>query len=243
MMRFMRWPIRLALAAVPLAVAPVAGQPVTRDPVARLREVLPADVADRVLARIAAAREHGLPAEALEQRALKFAAKGVAPAEIERAVREQADRLEQARDALRQVRGDEVRADEVEAGAEALRQGVDGSAVSALAKSAPSGRSLAVPLYVLGSLVARGLPADEALAEVRDRLAARASDAELEALPARAPVGGGRADAPGADVATTHRPSVTPRGGPPAGVPANGGRGVRPITPERPPKQPPHGRP
>ena len=50
-----------------------------KDPSARLREVLPADVAQRVLARIADARDHQLPAEALENRALKFAAKGVDP--------------------------------------------------------------------------------------------------------------------------------------------------------------------
>ena len=55
-----------------------------KDPSARLREVLPADVAQRVLARIADARAHQLPAEALENRALKFAAKGVDPRSIER---------------------------------------------------------------------------------------------------------------------------------------------------------------
>ena len=55
-----------------------------RDPSARLKEVLPADVAQRVLARIAEARARQLPAEALENRALKFAAKGVDPNSIER---------------------------------------------------------------------------------------------------------------------------------------------------------------
>ena len=54
-----------------------------KDPSARLREVLPADVAQRVLARIAEARARELPAEALENRALKFAAKGVDAKSIE----------------------------------------------------------------------------------------------------------------------------------------------------------------
>ena len=68
-------------------LAQVAGAQVpARDPSARLREVLPPDVATRVLARIADARAHQLPADALENRALKFAAKGVDPRSIERSV-------------------------------------------------------------------------------------------------------------------------------------------------------------
>ena len=66
----------LAAALILTAQAVVAQTP-ARDPSTRLREVLPPDVAQRVLARIADARSHNLPAEALENRALKFAAKGV----------------------------------------------------------------------------------------------------------------------------------------------------------------------
>src|SRR5437762_6058334 len=114
-----------------------------RDPSTRLREVLPADVAQRVLARIAEARARQLPAEALENRALKFAAKGVAPRNIERSVNEQAERMENARAALETGRQLIPAGDEIEAGAEAMRKGVDASSVALLAKSAPSGRSLA----------------------------------------------------------------------------------------------------
>jgi hypothetical protein len=60
-----------------------------------------------------------------------------------------------------------------------MRMGVDGATVSELARSGPSGRGLAVPLLVIGALAERGLPSDDALAAVRDRLAARADDAEL----------------------------------------------------------------
>jgi hypothetical protein len=204
-----------------------------RDPSARLREVLPSDVAERVIARIAEARARELPAEALENRALKFAARGVKPEQIERAVSEHAGRLDESKRALEGARPTRPSRDEVEAGAEAIRMGVDGAKVSELARSAPSGRSLEVPLYVLGGLAERGLPADEALTRVRERLEARASDAELERLPAQAAEGRSRKPATvGRDLAATQRPGA---GGRPSGVPANGGSRVAPSRPSRPP--------
>ena len=68
--------------------------PPAADPSDLLRQKLPADVADRVLAKIAEARAHDLPAAALENRALKFAAKGVKPDAIEKSVIEQEERME-----------------------------------------------------------------------------------------------------------------------------------------------------
>src|SRR5436190_8522847 len=167
----------------------LSSQVPAKDPSARLREVLPADVAQRVLARIADARARQLPAEALENRALKFAAKGVDPKNIERSVNEQADRMESARAALEKGRGTKAAGDEIEAGAEAIRKGVDGASVSLLAKSAPQNRSLAVPLFVIGSLTDRGLPADQALQRVLARLKSRASDTDLEAMSSDASAG------------------------------------------------------
>src|SRR6266496_2868824 len=90
----------VVLLAIVLTAHGSIAQVPAKDPSARLREVLPADVAQRVLARIAAARARQLPAEALENRALKFAAKGVDPSNIERSVNEQAARMEIARAAL-----------------------------------------------------------------------------------------------------------------------------------------------
>jgi hypothetical protein len=212
-----------------LGVPTLTAQTPTNDPSARLREVLPADVAERVLAKIADARSHGLPAAALEQRALKFAAKGVPPRDIERSVTEHAQRLEQSKDALASARTTKPTDDEIEAGAETMRKGVDGSAVSALAKSAPSGRSLAVPLFVIGGLIDRGLPSDDALERVSERLLARASDAELERMPGELPAQAvaGRTNRPaetGRDLSATKRPanagsSSGSAGGPPTGVP------------------------
>ena len=233
---------KLALlgAGLLLSAGTVSAQTPAYDPSARLQEVLPASVAQQVLATIAAARAQDLPAQALEQRALKFAAKGVEPKLIAKSISEQADRMEKAKDALDDAPGrNKPSADEIEAGAEALRQGVDGSAVSELAKSAPSGRSLAVPLFVIGSLVDRGLPSDEALARVLARLEARASDRELETIAGNRPTdaGAGQANRPDGVGRPTNagKPSgvgatTRPGGGPPAGVPANGGRGTKPTT-------------
>ncbi len=238
-----------SLAVLVLAVALSAqgsiAQTPARDPSARLREVLPADVAQRVLARIAEARARQLPAEALENRALKFAAKGVDPKNIERSVNEQAARMDTARAALASGRKSTPAGDEVEAGAEAIRKGVDGASVSLLAKSAPSGRSLAVPLFVIGSLTDRGLSSDEALQRVLARLKDRASDTDLERMPGELPpqAVAGQANRPastGRDFGQSHKPaSAGPpaTAGPPAGVPGNAGAKSNPGQSKRPPRK------
>ena len=235
-MRYLRILIGIG-AGVFIATTSVGAQTPAHDPSARLQEVLPPAIAQQVLATIAAARAHDLPAQALEQRALKFAAKGVDPKLIAQSISEQADRMEKAKDEIDDARDKPASGDEIEAGAEALRQGVDGKAVSALAKSAPSGRSLAVPLFVIGSLVDRGLPSDQALQKVLARLQARASDADLENLPAQALAGQSNRPSNAGRPENVGRPSGVgaaagnhPAGGPPAGVPANAGRGAKPTT-------------
>jgi hypothetical protein len=225
----------------------IGAQTPANDPSARLKEVLPPDVATRVLAVIARARSRDLPTDALENRALKFAAKGVRPDSIEKSVVDHEVRMERAKDALTKARGRRPADDEIEAGADALRKGISGAGVEELARSAPSGRSLAVPLYVIGGLVDRGLPSDAALKRVADRLNARATDGDLEKLPAELPAQ--------AAAGQSHKPAETGRAiaetkgggngrgngsaGPPAGVPGNGGakakptpaRGAKPATP------------
>ena len=221
--------LRLVCAAVGLTAAAAGAQTPAGDPLARLREVLPAEVAEQVIATVSAARARGLPAQALENRALKYAARGVAPAQIERAVADHAVRMERAQDALLTARaGRRPSGDEVDAAAEVMRMGVDGASVSALAKSAPSGRSLAVPLFVVGSLVDRGLPSDEALARVQDRLASRATDADLERMPG--------AEAPDGARGPRGREGRGPRDGMPPGGPggvrgADGPRGAGMMGP------------
>ena len=210
------------------------------DPSDRLKEVLPADVAGRVLNTIAEARARELPTQALANRALKFAARGVNPLDIERSVIAHSIRLEQARGALDIPGQERSNAEELEAGSEALRMGVDAGTLSELAKTAPSGRSLEVPLFVIGSLVDRGLPSDEALRRVLDRLQARATDAELEQLSVQARGGQGAAKgAQGQAKALSKRPESagggagrgSVGGGRPASLPANPGKGKKPDTP------------
>lgn len=251
MRHYMRAIARSAAATVALVAgaARLRAQAST-DPTTRLKQVLPAGAAARVLSVIADARARDLPAAALENRALKFAAKGVDAQLIVRSVAEQEARMDSVRGALQRGRTRAPTADEIEAGAEAMRKGVDGARVSALARMAPPDRSIAVALYVVGGLVDRGLPSDSALMRVEERLANHASDHELESLPVDLPpqamAHGNRPAEVGRDLAETKHPgSAAGAGqsgsaaGPPANVPANGGK---PATPPGLGNKPPTGR-
>jgi hypothetical protein len=244
----------LATTAVFLATAGARAQTNDVDAAARLRQVLPSAVASRVLAVIANARARGLPAEALENRALKFAAKGVDPNAIEKSVAEQEARMERVRDVLQNARGRKPADDEIEAGAEAMRKGVDGTRVAAFAKTAPSDRSLAVPFYVIGSLLDRGLPSDSALGRVARQLQTRTSDRDIEKMAVDAPSPPNNPSARGAEtgraLGTTKHPGGGPGNGngngapgPPAGVPGNGGKHATPPGQGKKPPKPPGKKP
>lgn len=243
----------LALIAFSIAIpGSLSAQTAAVDPSERLKEVLPAEVAERVLLTIAEARARELPAHALANRALKFAARGVDPLDIERSVYDHALRLDHARRLLSAARDGGASAEELEAGSEALRMGVNAEAISELARSAPSGRSLSVPLFVIGSLVDRGLPSDQALKRVLERLQARASDSELERLPSQtggpaspgaaegAAKGKGLSNRPGNAAGGAGRGSAA-GGGRPASLPPNPGKGQgkgQGKGPDAPPGQP-----
>jgi hypothetical protein len=164
----------LALAALCLPSTVGAQQ----DPLERLAEVLPDHVREQVLARVAEARSRELPEQAMANLALEGIAKGRSAEEVLAAVEALVADMGRAQEALRAA-GHAPVTGEIEAATAAMRMGVDGETVSELARSGPSGRGLAVPLLVIGALAERGLPSDDALAAVRDRLAARADDAEL----------------------------------------------------------------
>src|SRR5687768_15142825 len=117
----------LSVLATVIAFAGAGAQTPAADPSDKLREVLPADGAERVLAKIAEARARELPAAALENRALKFAARGVPAAEIEKSINAHADRMQGAKGAIEKGRGSRAQGDEIDAGAEAMRKGVDGA--------------------------------------------------------------------------------------------------------------------
>ena len=219
---------RLVIAATLLCATAASAQK-ANDPSAKLRQVLPAKVADHVIATIADAREHSLPAAALEQQALRLSRKGAKPADIETSIDRSATNMKKSKQALENGGRRKPTNDEVVAGSALIGRGVDGSKVSEFAKSAPSGRTLAVPLYVSGSLMDRGLKSDAALARVHERLMAKATDAQLTAeantmasskRPETANKAGGLAHRPATSPATGARP-LTP--GRPAGTPGKRG--------------------
>ena len=148
----------------------------------RLQKALPRPVAKQVLATIADARARGLPASPLENQVLKFAAKGVPSAQIDRAIADHAARLASAQRILSSARGREPLGTEVEAGAEALRVGLDAGAVAALAKAAGPDRSLEIPLTAAALLGALDGAETEGLARLEERLTNGATDAALERL-------------------------------------------------------------
>ena len=164
--------IAMALAVLPATVAAQV------DPLERIGQVLPPDVAEQVLARVESARSRELPSQAMANLALEGVAKGRSAAEVLAAVDLLVADMGRAQEAL-QAAGHVPAEGEIEAATAALRMGADGQAISELARSGASGRSLAVPLLVMGGLAERGLPSDQALAAVRDRLQARADDAAL----------------------------------------------------------------
>lgn len=209
---------RLFIAAT-LVFANVASAQKAHDPSAQLRQVLPASVADHVLATIADARAHSLPAAALEQQALRLARKGDKPADVQKSVDRSAEDMKKAKSALEKS-GHRPSNDEVVAGSALMGRGVDGAKVSALAKSAPSGRSLAVPMYVIGSLMDRGLKSDAAIAKVSARLAQKATDRQLTAE--------------ANSMASANRPATANQIGGLAHRPVTPGVGMRPATPGRP---------
>jgi hypothetical protein len=162
----------LAVLAMPLAAG------AQQDPTERLLEVLPEHIAADVMLHVGAAHEQGLPANAVRNVALEGVTKGRSGEEVLAAVELLVGDLSRAREALG-ASGRATGEGEIEAAAAAMRMGVDGEAVSALASSQPSGRSLSVPLLVIGGLADRGLPSDQALSAVQARLGAGAGDAAL----------------------------------------------------------------
>jgi|GEM_PF-1284500 hypothetical protein len=211
------------LIAVTLMFASAASAQTAHDPSATLRKVLPAKVADHVLATIADARSHSLPAAALEQQALRLARSGAKPDDVENSIDKSADNMKQAKEALEKS-GRKPTNDEIVAGSKLVGRGVDGSDISGFAKTAPHNRSLAVPLYVTGTMMDHGLKANAALERVHTRLMQKATDRQLtaeanatasEKRPATANKEGGLAHRP-ATAGAMNRPGVTP---------------TRPVTP------------
>lgn len=178
----------LALAALLLLPLPLHAQRAESlaapdEPSARLRSTLPGEVAARISRLAADAREHRLPGHAIESAALELRAKGATPAVVERRVTLFARQLAEARTAMTAARDTAPSDAELTAAASAIGRGITPAAIRELADRAPVARDLALPLFVASALVDRGLPPRDAVDRVATRLASRATDAELLALP------------------------------------------------------------
>ena len=141
-----------------------------------------ANATTSVDAEIAIAKQKGMPTQPIRRRAAEGRAKGAADAQVALAARRVRLNLEAAHEAM--VRAGRARPtdEETERGATAIERGYTRAQIVAVAKSAPADRSLVVAFDVLSELVARGVATERALTEVRSRLEARASDAQLGAL-------------------------------------------------------------
>ncbi len=237
--------IALLVALASILPASLAAQ---ENAVEQLQKVRPAHLTEQamerirnqVMERIRAAEARELPVEAMANLALEGVAKGRSAEEVLGAVELLVADMGRAQQALQGSGRPSVPGD-VEAATAAMRMGVDGRAVSELARTQPEGRSMAVPLLVLAGLTERGLPSDEALAAVRERLASGLEDAELLAEfseVARGLARGIRPEQVGHALASGFAGfqvpvagiavPVGPKGGPPQGLPGRGPPGQRP---------------
>src|SRR4029077_3207835 len=128
------------------------------------------------------ARAHGLPAAALENRALKYAVRHIASNDIEDAIAADAEAMAKSSALLTASARRDPNAGEIDAAAQLLGEGADSSSIAAVAKAAAPNRSLEVPLRVSAELVATSTTASDALSRVAARLRDGATDSQLEHL-------------------------------------------------------------
>jgi hypothetical protein len=146
-------------------------------------------------AEVGVARERGLPTQPIRRRAAEARAKGRTEAEAAMAAGRVRANLEAAHEAMVRAGRKQPRDEETERGAYALERGYTSAQVEAVARSAPSDRSLVVAFDVLSRLAARGVTSTNAVAQVQTRLESRVPDAQISALAssgANAGVGVGR---------------------------------------------------
>lgn len=167
-----------------------------------------------------------VPLRALEAKALEGTAKRKPFPQIVAAVGRLADELRSARGLLREAAPGSPLADgEILAAAEVLRRGVPPGEVAQLRRTARPAAVLEIPLAVLGELVARGVPADQARSVIEQLVASDLPQGRMVELPARVDIALRVGAPPGAALASAlhglgiPRPLVPP------------GRGRRPGRP------------
>ncbi len=165
------------------------------------------------------ARGDSLPAQALEDKALEGAAKHVPAMRIVAAVRQLAAELRDVRELLRSAAPGAVLSDgETIAAADARHRGAPATELATLRRHAPSTTGLVVAFAVLGDLVQRGIPADQARGVIEQLLAAGVPASQIADVPSRMDVGL-RLGAPPMDALRNALPlslrPLTPPGGTP----------------------------
>ena len=133
-------------------------------------------------AELAIARDRGLPTQPIRRRAAEVRAKGYTEAQAVIAARRVRANLETAHEAMLRAGREQPSDAEVERGGYAVERGYTRAQIEAVVKSAPDERSLVVAFDVLSRLAARGVPTENAIAQVQSRLEARAPDAQISAL-------------------------------------------------------------
>lgn len=169
----MKWPFARLAALVVVAAAPLAAQTASPDPLDRL------DQASRytVETLVDSARTLGLPAKALLSVAYQGVAMHVDSRRIVRAVRQKLVGMLDARAAL----GPSLSEAEISAAADVLQAGVPADQLQRF-RSAKPGRPLAYALVVLGDLITRGVPVEEASSTIARLWQRGAGDADFYGL-------------------------------------------------------------
>lgn len=128
------------------------------------------------------AQEHQVPTQPMERRVAEGAAKGASEATILASVGRLKANLEASHEAMVAAGRQNPAAEETARGASAMERGVTKVQIEQMVRSTPSDRSLVVAFDVLTQLAARGVPVVQAVAQVRAKLDARATDQAISAL-------------------------------------------------------------
>ena len=218
----------LLLRLIVLAVVPgaLAGQDVAKQLDGRVSP----DVRKAVVTIAADAAARGLPVEPLVEKAIEGGAKGVPADRVIAAVRTLAGRMGDAMSALRAAGVVAPSGDVVEGGADALNVGLTSSDVRDLVRVSRPPYDASLTLRVAATLVALGVPPDQALQLVNAMIKAGRSPGDLLTLPAEVQAGVGGGATPGQAAAGLARAAAAGR--PP--VPPGQAKTGKPVNPHRP---------
>lgn len=157
-----------ALLGVALITSPAMAQEGT---LAGIRDVKVRSAVER---EITSAAARGLPTQPLLSKAMEGITKQAPPDRIRVAVSAVAKRLEQAKSLLAPA----ATVAELSSGADALAVGVPGSMLKQIRSTWPR-QSVVMPLDVLTELVARGVPAKQALTQITSLMAKGATPSHI----------------------------------------------------------------